>query len=262
MANVRLKIEGEPGKISLRVFLKGIESELSILMDLDAAISGEAKGTLDWVVTDLQIDSLVVEVGSVTRYDDRNLGPEVTKLFVSGLGQLEREGSTPPYFSDTTMVSARRMLRMIGRDGATGLEISRLPGETVRLSARAATNIDHLLPSRYTSVGSVEGKLEMISIHGPARFVVYHARTYKAVNCRFERDRWLDTVKDALGQRVNVSGVVHYNARGEPMSVEIADIRRLRTEEELPKVADLTGSDPDFTGGLETSEYLRGLRVG
>jgi hypothetical protein len=248
--------------ISVRAFLTALHSELSILADLDAPISGEAKGSLDWVVTDLQIGSLLVEVGSRSRYDDRNSGPEVAKRFVNGLGQLETEGSTPPYFSDITLRSAKKMLGLIGRNGATGLEVSTHPDEIITLSPRAAMNIDELLPSRYTSLGSIEGKLEMISIHGPSRFLVYHARTHKAVNCKFDQARWLDKVKDALGHRVNVSGTVHYNSRGEPMRVDITDIRRLRIEEELPTVAELAGSDPNFTGGLDTSEHLRGLRVG
>ena len=33
-------------------------------------------------------------------------------------------------------------------------------------------------------------------------------------------------------------------------------------ESGLPTVAELTGSDPDFTGGLSTEEYIRSIRRG
>ena len=32
------------------------------------------------------------------------------------------------------------------------------------------------------------------------------------------------------------------------------------TDADFPTVAELAGSDPDFTGGLEASEYVRRLR--
>jgi hypothetical protein len=261
VASVRLEIAGKAGSISLLAFIGAMQNELKILSDLDSALSGEPKGTLDWVVTDLALGSLVVEAESRSRLEDRNIGPEVAEAFVSGLYQLENEGTTPPYLSDVGMQSAKRLLKMIGNDGTSGLVVS-TPFRKVELSAKASANIDQLLPARYQSVGSIEGKMEMISIHGAPRFIVYLARTHKAVKCTFDRDRWLDKVKDALGHRVYVSGIVHSNSRGEPLRVEIDDIRRLRKQEELPTITEIGGIDPEFTGDMSTDEYLRSIRVG
>ena len=49
---------------------------------------------------------------------------------------------------------------------------------------------------------------------------------------------------------------------GEPLRVEVERIRALRPREELPSIEELSGSDPDFTGGMSTEEYLRSIRVG
>lgn len=115
---------------------------------------------------------------------------------------------------------------------------------------------------RQRSVGSVEGRLAMISIQGRSRFIVYHALTHKAVTCKFEAEKWLTKVKDALGRRVSVQGIVHFNAKREPVRVDVESLRILREKDELPTIAELSGSQPDLTGDSPTDEFIRSIRGG
>ena len=232
-----------------------------MLEDLDSAISGESRGTLDWVISDLSMGSLVVELKSISRLEDRNVGPRVAVEFVRGLYQIEHEGTTPAYLSESGMQSARHLLKTFGKNGASGLVVA-YQTERVELSARATANIDPLLKATARSIGSVEGRLETISVHRKPKFIIYHDRTRKAVTCRFDLDKWLEKVKEFLGQRVNVTGVIHSNSRGEPLRVELEHIRPLRENSSLPSTAELGGSDPDFTGPLTTEEFIRSIRVG
>ena len=207
MAEVSFAIQGDPGKVTLSAFVRAIQNELRVLGDLDAALSRKPKGSLHWFVTGLSCGSLAVTVESRSRDAERDVGPETVSAFVQGLDQIEQGGATPPYFSESIMEAVQKIVRMIGRDGAVGFEVATpLVEKTVTLSAKASANIEELIPTRYNDLGSVEGRMEQISIHGAPRFIVYHARTQKAVTCRFDRDQWLDTVKEALGYRVNVSG--------------------------------------------------------
>ena len=64
------------------------------------------------------------------------------------------------------------------------------------------------------------------------------------------------------GKRVNVTGMVQYNARGEPMRVEPEAIRALRDESELPTIEEMSGRYPDLTGELSTAQFLREVRGG
>ena len=262
LATVRLKLEGEAKSIPLRVFLTAVQNELKILADLDTAISGEPKGTLDWYVTEMRVGSLEVVTESRSRSDYRDIGAEVSKGIVASLEEIERRGATPPYLSHHGMQSVKKLLGTVGKGKATGLLMAS-PSENVSISvtAKAADNVRQLLPIRYHSLGSVEGKIEMINIHGGSRFVVYDSRTRRAITCQFDSKMWMDTVKKALGQRVNISGMVHANTRGEPLRVEIDDIRILRSKKELPSIDDIAGIDPDFTGRLSTADYLRSLSL-
>jgi hypothetical protein len=202
-----------------------------------------------------------VEVESRSRLEDKNFGPDVAAAFVAGLEQVDREGMSPPYLSEVGMQRMRQLVRLVGREGASGFVVTHL-SQTVEITARAAANIDQLIRVQQRSIASIEGKLETISVHGRPRFIVYHGLTKKAVTCKFEPERWLERVKDALGRRVNVAGIVHYNVKGEPLRVEIEDIRLLRQREELPATAEISGSDRDFTGGLSSEEFMRSIRGG
>lgn len=134
--------------------------------------------------------------------------------------------------------------------------------QTVEISAKASANIDQLLKIRKRSIGSIEGTLETISVHGKPRIIVYLGRTRKAVTCRFDGEGLLDQATSLLRRRVVVSGIVHSNAKGEPMRVDAEHIRALRRNDELPSIAEMGGMDPNFTGDMSTEEYLRSIRVG
>ena len=261
MATVRLEIKGEAKAISLRTFIGVVQNSFGILQDLDLAISHHPEGTLDWLVSDLSTGSLVVQLDSVSRLSDKNFGPEVASAFITGFSRVENEGTSPPYLSEAGMRKVKQLLKLIGKDGAHGISVSDL-SKQVDVTAKASANIDQLIPARRRSIGGVEGRLEMISIHRKPRFVVYHAVTRKGVTCRFDPEKLLEEVKDALGRRVIVSGTVHANAKNEPVRVDMERLRILRLEDELPSRSELSGSDPDFTDELTTEEFVEDIRVG
>jgi hypothetical protein len=259
VAVVRVQIEGEPGTITAHAFLAAIDNSLKILIDLDSGISGEPRGTLDWLIARLGVGSLTVELESRSRIESRNTGPEVARHFVEGLRQIEQLGTSPPYLSEQGMVRAARLVKLIGREGAAGLAVTDL-SETAELSAKAAVNIDQLLRTRRRAIGSVRGKIETVSIHRGQKFIIYLSRTHKAVTCRISDPQLLKEAAKVMGRRVLASGTVHYNAKNEPMRVDVEQLRVFREENELPGISELAGSDPDFTGGLSTKEYIREMR--
>lgn len=259
MAQLRLTLEGKVGEISLKSLATAVSSSLRILSVLDAAMSEDNQGELTWVVSGLHEGSLVIEVESRSLVEERDLGPEVARAFLDGLRRIERDGASPPYLSERGLVSARRLVKLVGSDGTLGLKVSDLH-ETVVITTHAGANVDQLARIRHRAIGSIEGRLDVISVHGRTpRFIVYLSSTCKAVTCQLDPAQ-LDAAKAALGRRVYVAGVVLSNARGEPVRVEAEQIRVLRSADQLPTIAELTGSDPAFTGGAGATAYLRGMR--
>ena len=150
---------------------------------------------------------------------------------------------------------------LINRNGARGFHISDDANRKVDVSSVAAENISTLIRPKRKAISSVEGYLRAISIHRGMKFIVYHARTNKAVTCYFQDPSYMEVIKTVLGNRVAVIGTVHYNAKNEPVKVEMEKLRIFKAESELPTTQELSGSDPGFTGGLSVEEYMRRLRA-
>jgi hypothetical protein len=111
------------------------------------------------------------------------------------------------------------------------------------------------------SLGSVEGRLEMISADSRMRFILYQSTTNVAVTCLFSSEKLMEEGRIALGERVIAGGAVFSNAGGEPVRIEVESLRRFQPEQQLPTAAELFGADPDFTGEMSTDEYIRQIRA-
>lgn len=261
MARIRLNIDAAHGEVSFDSFIGLLENWLAILRDLDSAVSSEPAGTLKWSVTELSLGSAAVGIRSQSTKLPQDYGPEVATRFVEGFQQIEEEGTTPPYFSAFDLGKVQQLGRLLDRDGEGRFSITDVDRErTVEITRRAGVNAGQLMSPKHSATGSVTGRLEMISVHRQPQFSVYHARTNRAVRCRFKPDRMMEKVKDGLGRRVLASGTVHYNYKDEPIRVDLEDLEILPAEEELPKPEQLLGMAPDFTGESSTEQFLRRIR--
>ena len=183
--------------------------------------------------------------------------------FVDGIKTILTEGVTPPLFSPDSMSSVRKIVRALGTNGVSALDIA-IPElqRSVELSSAAEANVQSLVRVHHKSIGSVEGKLELISVHVRSRrFNVYHAITQRAIKCNLPKGMEEEVVR-SLGRRVIVSGLVSYNVRGEPLNVNVDHLRVLKDGKVLPSIDDMLGMAPDITGELTTEEYIRRLRDG
>lgn len=261
MSSVSLILNGEPKTISMHALSVAVSNWLVMLTEVDCAVSGHAHGSLDWMVDDLAIGSLVIEAKAQSRLEGENFGPEVVRQTMNGLRLLEESGLTPPFLSLRGLRSAQRLVKLIGQHGVWSIEVTN-HSERVPLSARSSANIDQLVAIRHHALGSVEGKLEMITVHERRpRFNLYVRSTHTAVRCIFQPEL-LDQVKANLGQSVIAAGEISYNAKNEPVRVDLRELRRLRTKDELPSIGELSGIDADFTRGVESSAYVRSMRDG
>ena len=259
MARVTLTVQGELPEISLDSLLLILRESHYILQELDRAVSQRRDGTLKWMVSGLKHGSVVVETESRVIRGQEDFGPQVARRFMEGIHTIQTEGVTPALFSPDSIASVNKIVRSLGTNGVSGLNLTGADRDA-ELTGSASNKIQALVGVRNKSIGSVEGRLELVSIHTRARrFNVYHAITNKAVRCNLPGDME-EQVIASLGKRVIVSGMVSYNLVGEPVKVEVYRLRVLKEERELPSIADMLGMAPDITGDLSTEEYIRRLR--
>ena len=111
-----------------------------------------------------------------------------------------------------------------------------------------------------TAWGSVDGRLDVISVRRRAYFVIYEHASSNQIRCTFPDD-WMDTVKDYLGSRMIVEGNLRYRPDGsvsalsQPTAIELVpDPKR--------SLAELRGTLPGISGELSSADYVRHLRAG
>ena len=267
MAKLRFEIDGKPSEVAFQSFVDASAHFLALLREIDQAMSGRHLGTLRWYVSGLNSNGgLAVEVLSKLKPPpkrrkvqiDPDIGGRVAGSLVTGFDNIENLGVSPPYLSPYGLQRLDNMLHVLEQNGARGYRTTDLQHDrTVTLTHKAIDNVRALLPIKRKTIGSVEGKLEAISIHRRKRFVVYDALTKKAITCEF-RDDMLDGIKDSLGHRVLVSGTVHWNAKSEAKRVDVETIRPLG--DQLPSTSELSGAYPDITEGMAIDEYIRSIR--
>lgn len=123
-------------------------------------------------------------------------------------------------------------------------------------------NVNLMLPIARTAIGSVEGTLEGVNIHGKhPKFIVYHNITKKAVTCSIDdREKIIDLGANYLGKEVSVFGTLHKNIKGDTLRVAMERILLLNKENRFALPSKKEFTDPEFTKAKSTKEYLRLIR--
>ena len=167
--------------------------------------------------------------------------PRISKTVTSGIRMLERSARRPKHFTDTALIRLRELALLRGPE-TPSIRVGHGTGETVSLSSKLAANVEAVLAPELESIGTVEGNLEGLIIHGKRRFLVYDPITARQITCYFTpRVDW-ETVLKAFGKRVAVSGVIRSRGSGERVSVTASRLYVFPLEEELPALADVLGA--------------------
>ena len=111
-----------------------------------------------------------------------------------------------------------------------------------------------------TAWGSVDGRLDVISVRRRAYFVIFEHASSNQIRCTFPDD-WMDIVKDYLGTRVTVEGNLRYRPDGSVSALTQPTAINMVAE---PKrsLAELRGTLPGISGELSSVDYVRQLRTG
>jgi len=222
-----------------------------------------AKMAVEWVIDDLSMGSASLSLATIPRTKDaERVEHDASRLVAEGLERIERGEEPDEVFSAEAAEAAREIVRVLSN--GIGRVIVRNYGHRVELTREGAGRVVAPL-GRFSSLGSVEGKLKTLSFSSDRPyFSVFRSQDDRAVRCYFEERRYIDEVVEMLKrrERIIVSGRVARRPNGVPYAVtEIRNIQRLRSRSELPSVDDILGIDPDLTEGLSGEEWLRRQRA-
>jgi hypothetical protein len=246
-----IRVESTGEFVDLDHFVSVVENTLAILANIEVSIGQYSRRKVHWRISSVSLNSpLMVTVFPDVGEEEPNLGRELITTYTHGLRLIEEQDDIrPSHFSDTSLEAAKKLVAPLN-SGMRRVTFLTTLDDPVSPTQRAAANVDSLLPKEHTELGTIEGNLESISIHKERVFAIWEVFSNIRVECRFLADQ-LEEAKEALSQRVAVTGTIRYDRRGRPVSIShITRIRVLRPQNELPQARDLEGV-PVLAGGPE-----------
>jgi len=231
-----------------------------LLREVDRELSPADTASLDWRVTSLKYESpALIELTGHPKPRVADIGPQLAIAVLSGLEMLDQHTVRPDSFNDDALTEARSLAQRI--DGGIRGMIVQAPTiqRSVAITRRLVVNVDEVVMQGY-SIGTVEGPVHGLNIHGDPYFTVYEDVSGRAVRCFFDLAALLEAVTAGVGKKVSVSGRLRRDVRGRPNQIRPVDkvTILIGRDEEVP-APNLVGSLPDIG---DTSEYLERIRGG
>ena len=261
--NITFVLQPETDFASLGAVAKSLEDIHKLLRHVDYSATRHKGGRLWRVEKISSTDPTLTLVPPPGETDS-------IEVIATGLNQVTESSTTSPpsHFSEDALKHLSKMSRLFkGRNRLSRVSVfvsnsdfERKHIATIRNDIH--TKVARILRSGYSELGSLEGTLEVINLHGSPTFTIWEQISGMPVRCTFPNDQsWKRRVRDLLEQPVLIEGQVNYFGNGLPRSISsIRDVIEVTPDPNLPR-ADY-GSIPDMTGETDTIEYLRTVRGG
>lgn len=236
---IALRIDGD--KLTADKFMAGVTSFFEIIREVSSQMQNKKLGSN--LIVGVRSGSTVVAVRPPDQSSAESFAALASAIH-DGLKQLEEGDERPRYFSDRTLEAVKILTKIRDPKHHTVEVVQIIVDHTSEsLSSTMAANVDNILRGRHEAIGSIEGKLEVISGRKGFHCFVFDDLTDQRVNCRIDEKN--ETIKKeimaAFGKRVAVYGTVKYRKDGSPNEIIVDEIRVFKNPKDLPTLDQLQG---------------------
>lgn len=264
---LEMRLVGDDDTLPASSFLTVLRCALTILRDIDTSLSDDNKPRLSWTVESATMNSpLTLSIRPRAKGAGKSIEweyvREVENAFTEGLRLIESGTDfAPEHFKERTLSTAKIMVGQLDK-GLKSIRFATAYNPPVHPTQHLAANVDVIVPGGYTDFATIEGTLETVTVHNGPAFVIYNPIDGR-VSCNFDSDETLELVKSHISQppkRVAVFGKAKYTGHGRPLSIEVSDVEVLPGPADLPRFADMEGSD--LAGGRDPAQHVRRVFYG
>lgn len=238
-----LRLELETAALTLGHLMRVEQIVAALIREVGGAVVGGDADSVRWYVESVTSGSIRFELRPEPATDAVSYSrmPDVVHAVAGGLALLEREAERPPFFSDQALERAAELADQVGR-GLPAIRVGNAAAP-VELTAQLKANVTKVLGSRrfVESIGTVEGRLETVSVHERSYFNVYDDLTGERIECHFSSDLTPPEVGRWVGRRVAITGTIRYRTTGEIVSVQADELYVFPEPESLPSATDVLG---------------------
>lgn len=253
-----ISVTGKEKYIPFASFLEVVTNTLSILQDLDSALSDGKNPSVVWRIEEVSMNSPLTMTIFAECTTEEDVAHDIIDAYTNGVQELARDAAViPPHFTVQTLKELKQLTNVLN-DGVADVVFSGHGGISVAPTKQVTTNIDALIgPDEFDEYTTVEGRLETLSVHKRRRFSIYDTLHESRIACYFPK-KMLDDATGAFDKRIAVTGKARYNRKGFPFSIKVDSLCVLRDAAELPQMRDLEGIN--ITDGVDPTTYVREMR--
>jgi hypothetical protein len=256
-AALTIKLGDRDTFVSVAMLTRALENALEMLRSLEPDFA-PSDSQLQWVVVKATTRSPLT-LTIAPRANGKALtkiGKRIVAACVRGIQEIESRPALPPHFREETIEAAQKMLRAV--EGAP-LMLASDKKHQVRPTPKGVQHLEEIVAKAriYLDYGTIEGKLEIVSVHEHKSFFIFEILTSYRIECIIANEDHFQQAISLLGKRVAISGRVRYRNH-KPTTVNVESIHPLRDISELPQPRDI--GPIDITGGLSSEEHVRRIR--
>ena len=187
-----------------------------------------------WVFDHFREGSLDLAVRAQPRLDEPAAIDiaRIVDAVASGVRLIEQEATRPPFFTDAALQHAKDLALLDGVRVQNGRVGSALTDKLRR-------HVDEVFGQELEEIGTVEGKIESLTVHGRRVFNLYEPISGDKIECHFGYRIPSEEIGRAVEKRVAVHGIITYR------SGQIARMKA-QTLEVFPALEDLPTADEVF----------------
>lgn len=218
------------------------------------AVVSSKRPRIPYRIRSLQSGSACVTLEALPPPNGQDHRKETLSLFRGTVASLQ-EGQAIDHRLDRDAIETYR--RLISPLRANTKEV--WIGQS-QLTTQFEANIERILGTSVPSEGSVSGVLERVNVHNKREFVLYAPIPGYSIRCVFP-DELFDQVRTAIKGHVTVWGKMYFRQdKPFPDMVHVKQMELHPPDDTLPTLGSLRGFAPDCSGGMESVEYVRGIR--
>jgi len=272
MSGLRATLPGPEGSADALQALRVLTNLVELLGRLE--VQDEDRPAGRWEIVGLKLGSVQIELAPAARSrgEELELGTAMSWA-VEGFAEAEEREVIPAQWSIYAAELAADIANEASAVSGSGLRLELLDDgkkvlRSVIVTRRSSDHLRTVLPNWLAgqvanpissrSIGSVIGRLETYSVHGRQPWAsLWPKDGGRRATIRFD-NRHAPDVLAAIGQRVEVTGLVERDHDDRVIAVKMTAIDLL-PESNRP-LTDLIGAAPNLTNGMDPDDYLREMR--
>lgn len=239
-ADIHLDVEGQ---VTLASLTRLVESWKDFLGEVGRGVTGNpAKDAVRYVIKKASGGSFALRVRPQPARENvpAAMMPRIARTVISGIEELNQAAKRPSHFSDDALAKLRDLARLVGPE-TPSLTVSNGRRRPVALSSTMLAHVESVLSPEVRTIGTIEGELEGLIIHGRKRFLLYDRLTGRQVICYFGNAVSWEELRDVFGKRMAVTGEIRSRRSGERASIDVSSYYVFPPEHELPSAQDVRG---------------------